>query len=81
MDRLKLGYLALVGGAMLAATCAARANDSAAELSDPKAEQAVHAPIMRTLRSVNEDFKNASIRVDADACPIPGKKLNCAYSG
>jgi len=33
MDRLKLGYVALVGGAMLAATCAARANDSAAELS------------------------------------------------
>jgi len=33
MDRLKLGYFALVGGAMLAATCAARANDSAAELS------------------------------------------------
>src|SRR5437667_3094865 len=33
MDRLKLGYFVLVGGAMLAATCAVRANDSAAELS------------------------------------------------
>ena len=33
MDRLRLGYVAVVGGAMLAAACAARANDSAAELS------------------------------------------------
>jgi len=33
MDRLRLGYVVVVGGTMLAATCAARANDSAAELS------------------------------------------------
>jgi hypothetical protein len=33
MDRLKLRSIAIVGGVMLAATCAARANDSAAELS------------------------------------------------
>src|SRR5258708_7160835 len=33
MDRLKLRSIAIVGGVMLAATCADRANDSAAELS------------------------------------------------
>jgi Domain of unknown function (DUF4424) len=33
MDRLKLFSIAVVGGTLLAATCAARANDSAAELS------------------------------------------------
>jgi hypothetical protein len=33
MDPLKLFSIAVIGGAMLAATCAARANDSAAELS------------------------------------------------
>lgn len=33
MDRLKLCSIAIVGGTMLAATCAAHANDSAAELS------------------------------------------------
>jgi Domain of unknown function (DUF4424) len=33
MDRLKLRAIAIFGGAMLAATCVARANDSAAELS------------------------------------------------
>jgi Domain of unknown function (DUF4424) len=33
MDRLKLCHIAMIGGAMLVATCAASANDSAAELS------------------------------------------------
>jgi len=33
MDRLRLCFIAMIGGAMLAGTCAARANDSAAELS------------------------------------------------
>jgi hypothetical protein len=33
MDRLKLFSIAAIGGTLLAATCAARANDSAAELS------------------------------------------------
>lgn len=33
MDRLKLCSIAIIGGVMLAATCAARANDSVAELS------------------------------------------------
>ena len=33
MDRLKSCSIAIVGGAMLAAACTARANDSAAELS------------------------------------------------
>jgi hypothetical protein len=33
MDRLKLLSIAVIGGTLLAATCAARANDSAAELS------------------------------------------------
>jgi len=33
MERLRLCSIAIIGGALLAATCAARANDSAAELS------------------------------------------------